>query len=243
EADKAHLNHTFFSVDNDWLVRTARELVPHVAWFDAGPGTRFTLHGSDLSVDLSELITVMSRANREFLPQSMQASEAYAPWTGQREVSAEQWRMIRSFLCDRYGQILGAYAPRLMEKLYYLKFTNPLGAQPTMVVVVRNGTARTVFEFDYGQLLFREASGLHQSHLVGFEIWAADLALMLGAEEEVFMVYESAVRPWSLAADIEPAALIEAFMWFTPRFRPQQFLDFYRTQIAALTADQKSISA
>lgn len=243
EGDKSHLNYAFFSVDNEWLTGAARELVPHVTWFDGTPGMRFTLRGEDLAVDQSNLVTVGARASREFQPESVHVAEPYAPWTGRREVTAEEWRTIHDFLCDRYGQILGAYAPRLMEKLYYLKFSGTSGAQPTLAIIVRNGAQRHVFELDYGQLVLREAAALQQSHVVGLEIWAADLALMLGAGEEVFMVYESSIRPWSLVPDIEPSALIEAFMWFTPRFRPQEFLAFYRAQIAALTVTTRSMSA
>ncbi|HKE96250.1 MAG TPA: hypothetical protein VKB34_18215, partial [Povalibacter sp.] len=143
----------------------------------------------------------------------------------------------RDFICDRYGQILGAHAPRLMERLYYLKFLELPDIVPTLAVALRNGDSRRVFEFDYGQLLFREAADAHRQCAVGFEIWTSDLELLLGAREEVFMVYESAVRTWSLAPEsIDTASLVESFMWFTPRFRPREFLAFYREQIARTKA-------
>ena len=61
-----------------------------------------------------------------------------------------------------------------------------------------------------------------------------------GAEEDAFMVMESAVRTWSHApALIDAPMLLEAFLWFTPRFRPSEFLRFYRSRIAELRAQRE----
>ena len=56
-----------------------------------------------------------------------------------------------------------------------------------------------------------------------------------GQERTGLMVYESSVRTWSFVPDaIDAATLVEAFMWFTPRYRPAEFLNAYRSRIAAL---------
>lgn len=244
EGAQRDFNHCFFSVDNRWLTAAATTLAPHVEWFEGTPGLRFVLHGDRLQAGQSTRVTVTERQDREFRPASVSRAEPFRPWTGQREIPPERLRAVKTFLTERYGQILGAHAPRLMEKLYYLKCTGLDAAAPTLAVVLRNAAARHTFEFDYGHLTFREVPSTDRSWAAGFEIWASDLELLLEAREEVFLVYESAVRPWSLVSDgFEPAALIECFMWFTPRFRPQEFLAFYRTQIALLDAGRASMSA
>ncbi len=240
EGAKRPLNHSFFSVDNHWLAKVATELAPHVGWFEGSPGLRFTLHGDQLQIDRSDLITVTECADREFHPHSVQVTEPFPPWSEEREISAERMSALRSFVIERYGQILGACAPRLMEKLYYLKFARLESIIPTLALVLRNGSARHTFEFDYGQLVFRETSvhAARHQYAVGLEMWASDLELLLGAQEEAFTVYESAVRPWSVAHEaLDLASLQECFMWFTPRFRPQEFLEFYRGRIAELMAE------
>jgi hypothetical protein len=235
---KSWLNHVFFSVDNDWLIRTAREIEPQVNWLDAAPGTRFALRGDDVTVDQSPLIGETQRPSREFNPAAVSRDEPYEPWTGMTTISPERLHKVCSFIVERYGQILGAYAPKLMERLYYLKFQPTRDLTPTLAISLRNGTDSRIFEFDYGQLLFPDVTATAiRPAAVGLEIWAADVESLIDAAEEAFMVYESAVRPWSFVPDmIEPAALIEAFLWFTPRFRPQEFLQAYLAQIAALQA-------
>jgi hypothetical protein len=70
------------------------------------------------------------------------------------------------------------------------------------------------------------------------------MELLLAAQEEVFMVYESAVRTWSFVpAAIDAATLIESLMWFTPRYRPQEFLQFYRSRIAHLQPSTRVTAA
>jgi hypothetical protein len=106
----------------------------------------------------------------------------------------------------------------------------------TFAVALKNGNAHTLYAFDYGQLLFHEIKpDAARPPAIGFEIWAADFEHLIAAREEVFMVYESSIRPWSwVPAAIPQAQLIESFMWFTPRFRPKETLAFYRERIAHL---------
>jgi hypothetical protein len=103
---------------------------------------------------------------------------------------------------------------------------------------LRNGSSHTLYAFDYGQLLFHEIkSDAARPPAIGFEIWAADFEHLIGAKEEVFMIYESSIRPWTLVpAAIPQTQLIESFMWFTPRFRPKETLAFYRERIEQLKA-------
>jgi len=43
------------------------------------------------------------------------------------------------------------------------------------------------------------------------------------------------VRTWSHAEQlVDTPALLEALLWFTPRFRPHEHLRHYRTRIAEL---------
>ncbi len=238
---KSHLNHAFFSVDNAWLTKTARELAPQVEWFEGVPGLRFTLRGLDIAVDHVAVIGPVQRPSREFMPACVRVPEPFAAWTGIDEIPAERVSKVRDFIRDSFGQILSAHAPKLMEALYYLKFQHPAELSPTLAIHARNGTARTIFEFGYGQACFREVTRPTRPAAAGFEIWAADLELLLGAEEEVFLVYESAVRPWSyVPALLAESMLIECFMWFTPRFRPAEFLAFYRSRIAQLRTRSSS---
>jgi len=232
----AHLNHSFFSVDNGWLTHTARELAPHVEWHEGTVGMRFTLHGEDCSVDQSSLVSVQVAPSRQFDPASVRTVEPFTPWSGVTELSPERFRKVQRFIAEQFGRILGAYAPKLMERLYYLKFQQVAGLAPTLAISLRNGGSRSVFELDYGHLMFREVhADAAPPSAVGFEVWAADMELMVNAEEEVFLLYESAVRLWSHVPGLDTASLIECFMWFTPRFRPDEFLSFYKTRIAALT--------
>ena len=63
---------------------------------------------------------------------------------------------------------------------------------------------------------------------------------MIAAEEDAYMIAESAVRTWTHApAIIDSAQLLEVFQWFTPRFRPREFLAHYRARIAELRAPRE----
>jgi hypothetical protein len=229
---KAKLNHSFFSVDNRWLTNAARELAPHVDWFEGAPGMRFTLDGAALAVDRAPEITVLDSPDRTFAPASVHEPEPFSPWSGVRNVPTDRMRKIRDFIVEDFGRILGAHAPNLMQRLYYLKFQ---GAA-TLALNVRNGNARHVFELDYGHLTFAEAETAAAGRsAVGLEIWAGDLELLVGAEEDAFMVMESAVRTWTRVPDlVDTSMLLETFLWFTPRFRPNEFLRFYRSRIRGL---------
>jgi hypothetical protein len=234
---KQKLNHTFFSVDNRWLTQTARELAPHVDWFDGTPGSRFTLTGADLAADRAPEIDEPPPAaytDRTFLATAAREPEPFQPWSGVRSVPADRLRKIRDFIVDSFGRIFGAHAPNLAQRLYYLKFQGG----GTFGLSVRNGNARHVFELDYGQLAFVErAAGAPDRAAVGLEIWAGDLELLLGAEEDAFMILESAVRSWTRVPElVDTAMLLEAFLWFTPRFRPNEYLSFYRSRIRGLRA-------
>ena len=177
------------------------------------------------------------RVPREFDPDALRGVEPFAPWTQVRQLPAERFAAVCAFIEQRYGQILGAYAPKLMERLYYLQCQGAQDSAPRFAVRVRNGASQRLFELDYGHLAFRELRHTQTSPapVAGIEIWAADLELLIAAGEEAFTIYESAVRPWSHAPQaIDPSSLIECFMWFTPRFRPDAYLDAYRQEIARL---------
>jgi hypothetical protein len=235
---KSHLNHSYFSVDNTWLTHAAREVAPQVAWFEGTPGMRFTLQGDEVSVDESPVIGPMQRPSRDFKPDVVLTPEPFSAWSGVRALPLERLKAVREFITERYGQVLGAHSPRLMEALYYLKCQGVDNVIPTLGISLRNGDSRWLYEFDYGHVKFDEVkSGKSKPPAVGLEIWASDLELLIGAEEEVFMVYESAIQRWSYVPTmIDDGMLIECFMWFTPRFRSREFLSFYRAQIAALRA-------
>jgi len=230
---KAALNNAFFSVDNAWVTRIASDLAPEIQWFEGRPGLRFTLNSDELTVDESAAIGPVERPSRQFDAQGARGTQATSAWTGVSRLPADRLESVRSFICERYGQVLEAHAPRLMEKLYYLRCQGAGERSPTFAVLLRNGDSRTVFELDYGHLTFREVARPQPLAAVGLELWASDLELLLAAGEEAFTVYESAMRPWSCVPDlIEPSVLIETLMWFTPRCRPKEFLDFYRARIA-----------
>jgi len=230
---KAEFNHTYFSVDNHWLVETARQFASHVEWIEGKPGMRFTLTGADLSIDESPAVLAEPSPDRTFIPSRIDRSEPYAPWTGIRELPPERLAAVKRFIAEEYGGILGAHAPKLMEGLYYLKSFDSRNLLTTMGIVLRNGNARTLLAFDYGQVLFQEVrADPARPPAIGFEIWAADFEHLIAAREEVFMVYESAVRPWTFVpAAIPQAQLIESFMGFTPRFRPRETLAFYKERL------------
>lgn len=235
---KAKFNHSFFSVDNTWLTQAARELAPHVEWIHGSPGMRIDLKGQNISIGKSEVVTQLESADRSFKPGSVQEAEPFGPFTAVRELAADRLSRVQEFICEEYGQILGTHAPKLAEALYYLKFQETGNLAPTLAIVLRNGNAVSVFEFDYGHLVFREVSPTKQQvAVVGCEIWASDFEWMLDAKEEAFMIYESSVHTWShIPASLEASALVECFMWFTPRFRPKETLAFYRSRIAELRA-------
>lgn len=240
KAGHSHLNQSFFSVDNRWLTSAMRELAPHIEWFEGSPGMRFTLRGQECAIDQSATVTAQQQApRREFKPASVRIPEPFAPWSGVAELPLDRLQQVQDFIREQFGGILGAYAPTLMERLYYLKFQQIAEITPTLALTLRNGAARYRFELDYGHLIFRPvAAGAAKPAAVGFEIWASDLELLVGAEEEVFLLYESAVRPWSYVPDmVDESKLIECFMWFTPRFRPKEYLQFYRSQLVALQTE------
>jgi hypothetical protein len=241
---KLELNHSYFSVDNKWLTRAARELAPQVEWFEGIPGMRFNLRGEQIAVDQSSVIGALQYPSREFDPASAKVAEPYVPWAEIGEISVQRFAKVREFICNDFGQVLGTNAPKLMERLYYLKFQtagNVAAPLATFAIVVRNGAKRFTFEFDYGQLLFREVVGPPRPHAVGIEMWAADLELIIDAQEDAFTVYESAVRTWTHVPNlIADSTLIESFMWFTPRFRPREFLSFYRSRLAMLRQPQSA---
>ncbi len=241
--DKTDFNRSFFSADNQWLTGVMRELAPHVEWFEGLPGMRFTLRGEQCFVDQSLAVDPSRFTNREFDENSVRIVEPYPPWSGTKTMSVPRFDKVREFILGEYGKALGAHAPKLMERLYYLKFQAAaiLGRSPATVgvalaLILRNGASCAVFEFDYGALRFREVTLSHAlDYAVGVEMWASDFERMLRAEEESFTIYETAVRPWSTVPDIlDERMLNELFLWFTPRFRPDEFLAAYRSRVAAL---------
>lgn len=234
----AKFNHSLFSVDNEWLLHAARDLAPQVEWFKGEPGMRFELLGDIVKADTAKVLTLHDSADRSFNPDAVREAEPFGCWAGQLEIDAHRLDAVRRFLCEDYGLIMGSHAPKLMEGLYYLKFQECGELRPTLHVVVRNADKKYIFEFDYGLLLFTDVTTTAKyPAVVGFEIWAADLELLIGAREESFTIYESSVRTWSyLPAFLEAASLSECLMWFTPRFRPKETLAFYREQIARLRA-------
>ena len=232
---KAKLNHSFFSVDNAWLTATARELAPQVAWFDGTPGMRFTLAGDALSVDTVAEVELGPLVSREFDANAARSPEPFPPWSGVETLQPERLRAVRDFVTAELGRIIGGHAPNLMQRLYYLKFQDTPSLASALYLVVRNGAARHAFELDYGRLEFVETQAGGRPAAVGIELWASDLELMLRAEEDAYMIAESAVRTWSHAEDlVDTPTLLEALLWFTPRFRPHEHLRHYRARIAEL---------
>ncbi len=240
--EKAHLNSSFFSVDNAWLTHAAREIVPQTEWFEGAPGMRFTLQHDHIDVDESELIGPVERIDRHFDPAAVKMADPFPPWSSARVLPPDRFQSVREFVLQKLGEGIGAHAPKLMELLYYLKFQDIGQLVPNLGLSIRNGDARYLFELDYGHLQFREVkAGRSKAPAVGIEMWASDLELLVGAQEESFMIYESAMQRWSHVPHIiDEGALIEALMWFTPRFRSREFLAFYRMQIAALRAQAKT---
>lgn len=234
EGDKTELNHSFFSVDNRWLTQAAREHAPHVHWIRGMPGMCFQLNGLEFNLRQSDAVSQLPDADRSFRPESLPREEPFGPWTGECQIGRIRLEQVQGFVREHYGPMLGLCAPKLMETLYYLKFRECGALVPTLAVTLRDGDTRWDYMLDYGQLSFTQLpQGARAA--VGFEIWASDLELLIGAREESFLIYESAVRCYSEVADlIEGAALVECFMGFTPRFRPQETLAFYRSRIQAL---------
>jgi beta-lactamase family protein len=235
---KSKLNHSFFSVDNAWLTSAARGLAPHVDWFEGTPGMRFELNGDALAVDGAREIEEIERPDRTFVPDAVLEPEAFTPWSGARTLPADRLRKARDFVVEEFGRILGAHAPNLMQRLYYLKFQALPGASATFGLTIRNAGTRHAFELDYGRLAFAEVDAATAGRAaVGIEIWASDLELLIGAEEDAFMIMESAVRTWTRVPElVEAPMLLETFLWFTPRFRPNEFLRAYRARIRELRA-------
>ncbi|HEY3515574.1 MAG TPA: MBL fold metallo-hydrolase [Gammaproteobacteria bacterium] len=232
---KAKLNHSFFSVDNAWLTATARELAPQVAWFEGTPCMRFTLAGDTLAVDEAPEIELGPRLSREFDSASAQSAEPFPPWSGVHTITAERLRAVRDFVAAELGRVIGGHASNLMQRLYYLKFQDTPDLSPTLGLTLRNGDARHVFALDYGRLELIEQQPGARPAAVGLELWASDLELMVRAEEDAYMIAESAVRTWTHVQELVDApTVLEALLWFTPRFRPHEHLRHYRARIAEL---------
>jgi hypothetical protein len=234
---KAKLNHSFFSVDNHWLTAAARDLAPQVEWFEGLPGMRFALTRDEVAVDQAPEIELLQAPSRAFDPSSVREPDPFPAWSGTRTVASDRLHKVRDFIVDDFGRILGAHAPNLMQRLYYLKFQDKGRVAPTFGMTVRNANMRYAYQLDYGHLTFAEVDPAAPPAAVGVEIWASDFELLLGAEEDAFIVMESAVRTWSRAPElIDGPMLLETFLWFTPRFRPHEFLRFYRARLADLRA-------
>jgi hypothetical protein len=173
--------------------------------------------------------------SREFDPAAMQSAEPFPPWSGVPTLPADRLRAVRDFVVAELGRVIGGHAPSLMQRLYYLKLQDMPDLSPTLGLTLRNGDARHAFALDYGRLELAEVAAGARPAAVGLELWASDLELMVRAEEDAYMIAESAVRTWSHAEQlIDAPALLEALLWFTPRFRPHEHLRHYRTRIAEL---------
>jgi phosphoribosyl 1,2-cyclic phosphodiesterase len=233
--DRDQYNHSFFSVDNEWLRQAAQTLAPHVEWSSGTPSQRFELRGDQVIVDNVDIATPLPIVDRRFDPQSVAGLEPFSPWSQDEAISSERLHAVQRFIVEEYGQKLGGYSPRLMEGLYYMKFQDCGDLNPTLHIVLRNGTSKYLYEFDYGLLQFGDVTtSVVREAVVGVEIWAADFELMITAKEEAFQIYETAVHTWSyLPAFLSETTLIECFMWFTPRFRPKETLAFYRKQLVS----------
>jgi hypothetical protein len=196
---------------------------------------RFTLAGDALSVDTVAEVELGPLVSREFDANAARSPEPFPPWSGVETLQPERLRAVRDFVTAELGRIIGGHAPNLMQRLYYLKFQDTPSLASALYLVVRNGAARHAFELDYGRLEFVETQAGGRPAAVGIELWASDLELMLRAEEDAYMIAESAVRTWSHAEDlVDTPTLLEALLWFTPRFRPHEHLRHYRARIAEL---------
>lgn len=241
KGSKAKLNHAFFSVDNHWVMQAARELAPSVDWYEGVPGMRFTLRGDDLAVDRAPEIGELLQPSRAFVPSVVQEPEPFAPWSGARNLPPDRLRRVREFVQNELGAGLCAHAPNLMQHLYYLKFQEASRIAPTLGLTVRNAGSRETFELDYGLARFAALdASVPRRAAVGVEIWASDLELMIDAREDAFTIRESSVKSWTHVPElIDESMLLEVFLWFTPRFRPNEFLAHYRARIAELRAQPR----
>ena len=192
-------------------------------------------------VDEAPEIELGPRVSREFDPGAVDSAEPFPPWSGVQTLPAERLRAVRDFVAADFGGVIGGHAPSLMQRLYYLKFQDKPALASTLGLNLRNGDARYAFALDYGHLEFTELPPGARPAAVGLELWASDLELMLHAEEDAYMIAESGVRTWSHAAElIDSPALLEALLWFTPRFRPHEHLRHYRARIAELRGQSEA---
>lgn len=232
---KSALNHSYFSANNRWLARSLLELAPKVEWFEGVPGMRCSLSGGECSLDQAPLVGALDYPDRSFDPSVVEVAEPYPPWSEITEIPVDRMNRLRTFVTTELGATVSAHAPKLMERLYYLKMQSAgmKEISATIALVLRNGSMRAVFEFDYGRLRFEEiVSGGECA--AGVEMWASDLELIVDAEEEAFSIYESAIKPWSFVGDLIPeSALNELFIGFTPRFRPREYLAAYRRALVS----------
>ena len=196
---------------------------------------RFTLAGDTLVVDEAHDFELGPRLSREFDPAAARSAEPFAPWSGVATLPAERLRAMHEFVAAELGRAIGGHAPNLMQRLYYLIVQDTADFSPTLGVTLRNGDARHVFALDYGRLELIEQQPGARRAAVGLEIWASDLELMVRAEEDAYMIAESAVRTWTHAEElVDASTVLEALLWFTPRFRPHEHLRHYRARIAEL---------
>jgi hypothetical protein len=234
DKDLNHLNNLFFNVNNRQLTEVAKKIFPHINWDWPAPGSTFILNRNKVTAGRSDIVKLERSPNRVYRNQKPKVYPV-KPWSKTRNIPPEELSEVFDFISKAYGKVLEGHAPYFMKGLHYLIMHNIRETRPTLFVRIKNGSEKYDFQLHYGILEFDRvqiSGNPFDEYVAGIEIWASDLKLLINAQEEAFLIYESSVIRWNHQPEILGYMyMAELFTWFAPRYRSKEYAIAYETTL------------
>lgn len=228
---RAWLNSRVFRISNDQLRHAADVLVPGTDWRAPSPGARFRVQGG-ATTELPDVpwIELLPPADRAFDPDA--TNEVLRAWSGEEDLGRGDLLACTQFILEEFGPHLCTSSPTVANGLHAAFMEAKSKVQPALLLRLRNGIRWTDFALTFGDRRFkrvRTKGNPFKAYAAGFEMWAGDLRLLINAEEEAHLIYESSVRSWNHRPDLLPAYMAPSlFAWFSPYHRPEAYHAAYR---------------
>ena len=238
-APHAHFDLLTIASTHDDIAPPLRKQFPDVAWFIPLPGQSFDTATEEWSTEIASFVKPLPCAPRSFDPASVGVPE-FRPWGDSKVMSERDRERVSTFIETDFGRRLAAHADGVIGGLYQLHALPDLELDARLFLRVRDGARWTDYAFDLSEYRFRPVDvdrNPVEGFAIGLDLWGTDLVTLLDGECVPWMVYDTAARFWNhLPEAFPPVMLFEVFDWFTPRFRTDVHLQYYRSVVRRFRA-------